>query len=149
RKEGLAHIGVGLTSFARDAVILDGGEVETETDSTLTLILPHSWTQARSLDDLPGYEPAFRRIRLTTDIEQTRDANGRALGYLGRAHPLVHRALERVRRFSTGGESGMQDPRVSAVSAPVGKPELLMTYVGRISSSAGRALEQVIAVRVS
>jgi hypothetical protein len=45
------------------------------------------------------------------------------VGFLGRAHPLVRRALERVRHLSYGGAAGL-DPRVSAVAADVPRQRL-------------------------
>ena len=42
-----------------------------------------------------------------------------------------------------------QDPRASAAKADVPSPCLLYTFLGRVSSQAGRELERVMAVRVS
>ena len=41
-----------------------------------------------------------------------------------------------------------QDPRASAVQADVPEPTLLYTFLGRVSSRAGRELERVLAVQV-
>jgi hypothetical protein len=71
------------------------------------------------------------------------------VGFLGRAHPLVRRAVDRVRNLSFGGAGQAdQDPRVSVVSADVPKPTLVFTFLGRVSSRAGRELERVLAVKV-
>jgi hypothetical protein len=99
------------------------------------------------LTDLPGYDGESRCLRLTTDIEQTHDEEGRSVGYLGRAHPLVQRALERVRNIRFGSGDGL-DRRVSAVRAPVKDPELLLTFLGRVMSGIGREFERVLAVRL-
>jgi len=100
------------------------------------------------LDDLSGYDSVSRCIRLTTNLEVTKDSQDRTVGFLGRAHPLVRWALERVRNLSYGSSAqpGL-DPRVSAAKADVKQPTLLYTYLARISSKVGRELEQVIAVK--
>ncbi|NTU84578.1 MAG: hypothetical protein HGA45_35310, partial [Chloroflexales bacterium] len=78
------------------------------------------------------------------------DVLGSTGGYLGRAHPLVRRALDRVRHlsFGTTADSG-QDLRASAAAADVPEPTLLFTFLGRIESKAGRELEQVLAVQIT
>jgi hypothetical protein len=146
RQEGLRHTGVELAPFVRDAVLLDRGDARTEPDGSLVLTLPPGWSHG--LDDLPGYEPATRTLRLTRELGATQDSQGRSLGYLGRAHPVVHRAVERVRRLSLGGAQGMEDARVSAVKVAADRPGLLLTFLGRVTSDAGHELDQVLAVRV-
>jgi hypothetical protein len=80
----------------------------------------------------------------------TSDADHNLVGYLGRAHPLVRRALDRVRNLSFGGTAaGGQDPRASAARADVPEPTLLYTFLGRVSSQAGRELERALAVKVT
>jgi len=70
------------------------------------------------------------------------------VGYAGRAHPIVRRALDRVRNVQFGiGGSGL-DRRAAAAASDVAAPELLVTFVGRVESAAGRELERVIGVRV-
>jgi len=96
---------------------------------------------------MPGYDPQAFCIRLTTDLDCTRDSEGRSVGYLGRAHPLAQRALDRVRSLQFGGDAGQSlDRRVSAVRAPVAEPQLLLTYLGRVRSGVGREFEQVLAI---
>jgi hypothetical protein len=110
------------------------------------VVLPPGWSHG--LEELPGYDSGTRLIRLTNDLELTRDAWGNTVGYLGRAHPLVRRAIERVRNLSFGGGSpNAQDLRASVVAADVTAPELLFTFLGRVESRAGRELEQVVSVR--
>ncbi|MEW6237084.1 MAG: helicase-related protein [Candidatus Omnitrophota bacterium] len=143
---------VGINDLARfviDAVLLDGGDTQGNVENeTFQLVLPPSWHYG--LDDLPGYDSASRCVRLTTNLEVTKDSEERAVGFLGRAHPLVQRSLERVRHLSYGGAAHQGlDPRVSAVKADVEQPCLLFTNLGRISSRAGRELEQVVAVKIS
>ena len=102
------------------------------------------------LEDLPGYDPEKSVVRLTTKLEVTTDGEDNPVGFLGRAHPLVRRALDRVRNLSFGGAAAQgQDPRASAVEADVPEPQLLYTFLGRVSSRAGRELERVLAVQVA
>jgi hypothetical protein len=55
-----------------------------------------------------------------------------------------------VRNLSFGGASQIgQDPRVSVVKANVASPTLLFTFLGRVSSAAGRELERVLAVTIT
>jgi len=97
---------------------------------------------------LPGYDSDKRLIRLTTDIEITADPKGDEVGYLGRAHPLVRRALDRVRNLSFGGNStANQDPRASVAKA--NEPTLLFTFLGRVSSRNGREFERVLTVKTT
>ncbi len=139
---------VDLARFVTDAALLDGGDVLGSIDDpTFEIVLPSHWLYG--LEDLPGYDPQGRRVRLTTRLDVTRDAQEHPVGFLGRAHPLVRRALDRVRNlsFGTGSHYG-QDPRASAVVVDVAEPTLLYTFLGRIMSQAGRELERVLAVEV-
>jgi superfamily II DNA or RNA helicase len=140
---------VDLATFVQDAVLLDGGEVsDTDEADVFTIALPPAWNYG--LQDLAGYDPELRVLRLTKNLEVTRDRLDRPVGYLGRAHPLVRRALDRVRNLSFGGSAQVgQDIRVSAVTGDVSSPTLLFTYLGQVSSGAGRELERVLAVKVT
>jgi hypothetical protein len=86
-------------------------------------------------------------MRLTSDPERVRDDAGRSLGYLGRAHPLVRRALERVRSLRFGAGEGFLERRVSAARGDGARPEVLFTFLGAVQSAAGPELERVVAVR--
>ncbi len=112
----------------------------------LELQLPPAWTHG--LRDIPGFDSDTRTLRLTTDRRRARDENGRRLGYLGRAHPVVRRALDRVRslRFGEGGAS--LDRRVSALEVDIGRDSLLCTFLGVVESARGHEYERVLAVRV-
>ncbi|MEA5540353.1 helicase-related protein [Limnoraphis robusta Tam1] len=143
RAEGSKASGVDLLNFVCDAVQLDGGDVNAEKDQLFEIKLPPAWHSGT--EDLPGYDRESRTVRLTTNLDITRDRQDRPVGYLGRAHPLVRRAIDRVRNLSFGG-TAEQDPRVSAVLADVDQPTLLLTYVGRILSDSGREFERVVAV---
>ena len=141
---------VDLSAFVSSAILLDGGElVEGNAKSeTMALRVPPAWVYG--MQDLPGYDPDRRLIRLTAKMDLTKDTQGNDVGYLGRAHPLVRRAIDRVRNLSFGGgASSGQDARASAVSADVPSPELLCTFLGRVSSRQGREFECVLAVRVA
>jgi ERCC4-related helicase len=139
---------VELVHFVTDAIHLDGGQLHgSPNQPAFAIELPPDW--AHGAKDVPGYDGAARRVRLTTDPEVYRDAEGRTVGFLGRAHPLVRRALDRVRHLSLGpGGLAGTDTRVSAVSAPIAAPALLLTFLGRVLSGAGRELERVLAVRL-
>jgi hypothetical protein len=140
---------VDLAAFVRDAILIEQGDIDGEiTDPVFSLTLPPSWNHG--LDEYPGYAPESRRFRLTVDIDVLRDGSDLPVGFLGRAHPLVRMALDRVRTLSFGTNAQkIQDIRVSAVSGPVAVPTLLHTFLGRVSSKSGRELERVIAVEVS
>ena len=140
---------VDLATFVCDAVRLDGGQLTgTIDDDHFTLRLPPAW--CHGLEDLPGYDSDKRVIRLTTKLDITSDSDENPVGYLGRAHPLVRRALDRVRNLSFGGMATKgQDPRASAAKADVPEPTLLYTFLGRVSSRGGRELERVMAVKVA
>jgi superfamily II DNA or RNA helicase len=148
RERGSQAGAVDLALFVRDAVRFDGGNADGSAGSPVfTVTLPPVWSHG--MEESIGYDPETRTIRLTTDIDVTSDAAKRPVAFLGRAHPLVRRALDRVRSISygRGGDAG-QDHRISAVRLPVAKPELLYTFLGRIVGGAGRELERVLAVRL-
>ncbi|SHJ80657.1 helicase-related protein [Desulfofundulus thermosubterraneus] len=148
RREGSRAEHVDLAKFVRDAVLLDGGEIVELQDDYFVLRIPPAWSHG--LNELPGYDPDQRLVRLTTKLDVTRDKQGHPVGFLGRAHPLVRRALDRVRNLSFGATAKQgQDPRVSAVKADVSGPTLLFTFLGRVSSSGGREFERVLAVLVN
>lgn len=138
---------IDLAKFVLDAVRLDGGAVETQ-NGLYKVLLPPAWQHG--LDGIPGYDPNSRHIRLTSHLDLAVDAEGNPVGFLGRAHPLVRRALDRVRNITFGSQAAReQDRRVSAAKAPVHEPQLLFTFLGRVSSRAGRELERVVAVRMT
>jgi superfamily II DNA or RNA helicase len=140
---------VDLADFVCDAIRLDGGDVQGKcTDPIFVVKVPPAWLHG--LDDLPGYDAERRLVRLTTRLDVIRDEQENSIGYLGRAHPLVRRAIDRVRVHSFGAHARQgQDQRVSAVKAKVPQPALLVTFLGRVNSLAGRELEKVVAVQVT
>lgn len=139
---------VDLAGFVCQAVQLDGGYVRgNSSDEHFVLELPPQWMHG--LGDLPGYSSDDRLVRLTTRLDITSDGEGNSVGFLGRAHPLVRRALDRVRNLSFGGAaSSGQDPRTSAVKGRVTEPTLLFTFLGRVVSKKGREFERVLAARI-
>lgn len=138
---------VDLASFVRDAILLEGGDVREAGEGIFEIQLPAAWSHG--LSELPGYDGDRRLLRLTTNLETTHDAHNHPVGYLGRAHPLVRRALDRVRNLSFGAAQEGYELRASVVKADVVSPTLLFTFLGRVSSGAGRELERVFAVRVN
>lgn len=100
------------------------------------------------LKGTPGIDAETRTARLTTQLDVIQDDQKREVGFLGRAHPLVRRALDRVRHLAFGGTTSSVDQRVTAVAGDVPAPTLLFTFIGRIHSRAGREFEQVPAVLV-
>lgn len=134
-----------LAGFVVGALRAEGRTVE-ERDGTMMVHLDRSWTFG--LEDLPGWEEREGVLRLTTDVERLEDGTGRPLGFLGRAHPVVRRAIDRVRNVQFGGGDGALDRRASAARGPGPRPELLATFLARIQGGAGRELERVIAVKV-
>jgi ERCC4-related helicase len=147
RARGERQSGVDLLRFVRTALASDGGSVEDASNGIVILHLPTTWTFG--LEGIPGYDPEARTLRLTFDRNQLEDEASRSLGYLGRAHPIVRRALDRMRstQFSVG--DGPVDRRVGAARSPSGQPEVLLTYSVAIQSDAGRAYERVLAYRTN
>jgi len=141
---------VDLLPFLVQAIRNDSTAFDAATekpDGTWELKLPPGW--AYGLEEIPGYDPDLRLQRLTTDMEQTSNADDEPVGFLGRAHPIVRRALDRVRNIQLGESGPAVDRRVSIARGTRDVPELLLTYLGRVQSGAGREFERVLAVRVA
>jgi hypothetical protein len=110
---------IDLAEFVRAAVAAETG-VE---PGRRLLTLPEDWTAG--LDGLPGYDPESRTLRAET---------------IGRAHPLIGRAIGRVRQA---------EPVVSAARiAMTDPPALLLTYAADLHGSAGLLWQRVLAVRL-
>ncbi len=149
RDEGKRLGAVELVDFVTKALESDsagGGTVLRTGACDLELRLPSVWSHG--LDDIPGYDARSRVLRLTTDRQRSRDDHGQPLGYLGRAHPMVRRALDRVRNLRFGGTDAYVDRRVSAVELPIARPALLLTFLGAVESDRGHELERVLGVLV-
>lgn len=152
REEGERLGAVELTQFVERALEDDRDTSSpvrkaAEDSSVIELHLPSSWTHG--LPDVPGYDESSRTLRITRDRSRTRDAAGRSLGFPGRAHPVVRRALDRVRNVRFGDSGAFIDRRVSAIALDTAAPELLCTFLGIVESERGHELERVLAVRIN
>lgn len=146
--EGAAASRTELAAFVEAALESEApGSVTRHDDGTRNLRLPPHWTHG--LDGLPGFDPETRTLRVAATAASADPAAGEeSLAVLGRAHPLVRRAIERVRHLRVQHGGGWLDPRVSVVRAPGPRPELLATFLAGVRSGLGPELERVIAVRV-
>ena len=104
------------------------------------LRLPTDWVA--DLDGLPGYDSGGRTIRVTRDRDRLRDRKGRSLAFLGRAHPVVCRAIARVQRVETAA----CDNRVSAVHTEGRPAAVLLTFCIELRSAACVEFKRIIAV---
>lgn len=141
---------VDLLTFVVQAIRNDSTVYDAATekpDGTWLLKLPPGWTYG--LEEIPGYDQDQHLLRITTDMEQNADVDGEPVGFLGRAHPIVRRALDRVRNIQLGQSGPVLDRRVSVARGTGKVPELLLTYLGRVQSGAGREFERLVAVRVA
>jgi superfamily II DNA or RNA helicase len=144
RQAGQRAGAVDLTRFVQDAVVVEGGECQ-PTGYGFDLRLPDTWRHG--LEELPGWDAERGRMRVTKDLTVLATDQSEPVGFLGRAHPLVQRAIDRVRHLALGQKEGI-DRRVSAAYAPDGRPAVVYTFLGRQHGRAGREMEQVLGVRV-
>ena len=136
----LGHI--DLAGFVAAAIEAETGSAAADPDR---LQLPADWTAG--LDDLPGYDPQTRTLRITRDRSRLRDAQGASLAFLGRAHPLVRRAISRTRHTDIAETTGLHDCRVSAARADAGAASgVIQTFGIEIASARGIELQRIIAV---
>jgi ERCC4-related helicase len=135
---------VDLLTFVKNALLSEGGRVHEHADLS-DFYLPQHWTHG--IDGLPGWNEDLHRLRLTTKMDRLLDDNEESIGYLGRTHPFVKSAIEKVRHQSLGQTNGL-DRRVSAAKSKDGKKALLFTFLGRLDSKAGREFERLISVKV-
>lgn len=118
-----------------------------EMPDLIEMHLPPSWIHG--MNDIPGYDDATHTLRITTDPGRLRDKEKRRLGYLGRAHPVVRRALDRVRNIRYGEKDAFIDRRVSAIQMDIEQPALVCTFLGIVESNRGHEFERVLAVQVN
>jgi superfamily II DNA or RNA helicase len=141
QRRGDALLGrVDLVDFVSSAI-------EMETASACAqggvLQLPADWTTG--LDDLPGYDPGKRTLRITRKRTHVRDGHGRSLAFLGRAHPVVRRAISAARRI----EDVISDNRVSVARADAGQClALLLCFSAELHSERSVELQRIITVLV-
>ncbi|CDH44781.1 helicase-related protein [Candidatus Contendibacter odensensis] len=145
--QGAKLAAVDLNEFVCTAVEGAGGRRTVDADGVWSLVLPPDWTHG--LQALDGYDEDHRTLRITLDPRQFSDRQQRPLGFLGRAHPLVQRAIERVRNVQFAGSRGALEQRVSAARIDAGEPALLWTFLCTVQSGVGREYERVLAVRVN
>lgn len=146
REEGWRLTNVDLLQFVSNAVFLDGGNINRDGE-IIEIVLPSLWSHG--LDDLPGHNADNRTIKITTNMDIVQDAQGNTVGFLGRSHPLVKKALERVRSISFGGESAsLLDHRATAVVGDDKTPCLLFTFLVTIATRKTKLFEKVIAVKI-
>jgi len=147
RQEGASAAGTALLDFVNAALEQESpGAVTRESDGTVTFRLPPQWLHG--LDDLPGFDAESRTLRASGTAAGPTD-EAQHVAVIGRAHPLVRRAIEHARHVQHGGGSGWLDTRASAARAPGAKPELLATFLASVRSGAGPEWERVVAVRVA
>jgi hypothetical protein len=153
-EEASAALRTGAALGPGDLVRFVCGALEAESKSTtavtrdgdvLVLKLPPSWTHG--LDGLPGWDPESSALRVATDPALLLDAEDRPVGFLGRAHPVVRRALDRVRNIPIGDGVAIMDRRVTAVSGD--GPALLYTFLCTVRSEMGREFERVVGVSIT
>jgi len=141
--EGQRLSNVDLLNFVCDAILLDGGTVKEE-KGIFEISLSSEWDY--NLDGLPGYDDKTQTIRLTTDIDVFQDSHENPVGFLGRSHPLVKRALDRVRNITFG--NALQDHRATAIWDENDTPALIFTFLGSVITKKAKIFEKVIAVKV-
>ncbi len=98
-----------------------------------TLRLPPRWMEG--LEGLPGLDPAGNIARFTRDPETFRDRDGQPVAFLGRAHPLVLRALR---------EAGRTPACVAHARA--GRAGLLSTFLLEIHAGQRLLLRRPVAI---
>jgi hypothetical protein len=105
------------------------------------LRLPADWLTG--LDDLPGFDRERGEIRFTRKHDRLSDRHGRSLAVLGRAHPLVRRAISFVQRIA----GAAWDNRVSVARVDKNAPlAVLLTFGTEMRSAARIEFQRVIAV---
>jgi superfamily II DNA or RNA helicase len=135
-EKALGH--VDLPDFVAAAIDAEtGGESSTREG----LLLPSEW--AADLDGLPGFDHEQHLLRFTRRHTRTHDAQGHTLAFLGRAHPVVRRAIARVHRQSDAAS----DNRVNVANAEPGSPPaVLFTFSAEARSSLRVEFQRLIAV---
>ncbi|MEJ0015139.1 MAG: helicase-related protein [Acetobacteraceae bacterium] len=142
--------GIDLADFVAVALAAETGEATVDRD---VLPLPADWLAG--LDDLPGVDRDRGVLRLTRDRERLRDAAGHALAFLGRAHPVVRRAIARVLAAHPAGS----DVRVAVArtnpssrgrraATPDTGPAAVLTFIGECGTAQRIVRRRLIAVHV-
>ncbi len=91
----------------------------------------------------PGFDREHRVLRFTRNQNRLRDRQGLSLAFLGRAHPVVRRAITRAQRVA----GAVWDNRVSVARADAGaSPAVLLTFSVEMRSAVRTEFQRVIAV---
>jgi superfamily II DNA or RNA helicase len=129
-----------VAASAEDLPDFIGAVIEAETGKTAIspdkIQLPMDW--ARGLDGLPGFDPATAVLRFTRDFEAWRDSSGQDTGFVGRAHPLVLRAIRHGCRLP-GAVAVCRGDRLG----------LLLTFQLEIAAENHVVFREIIAVSAS
>jgi superfamily II DNA or RNA helicase len=138
-RRGDACVGhIDLPDFVAAAVAADTGF---NAAGRGVLRLPADWLVG--LDDLPGFDREHRILRFTRKDTRLRDKHGRSLAFLGRAHPVVRRAISRAQRIADAA----WDHGVSVARVDEGSPlAALLTFSAEIRSGVRTEFQRIIAV---
>lgn len=123
---------IDLTEFVAAVVAAETGGAA----GPAGLTVPADWLAG--LESLPGFDPATRLWRIARSPGDTRDAAGAPLAFLGRAHPLVRRAIARAQRCASPASAARADPGARTAA--------LLTYLVELPSAHRVAMRRVIAV---
>ncbi len=127
---------IDLVDFVAAAVEMETGRATKGSE----LPLPADW--CIGLDDLPGFDRARSVLRVTRNRAVARDARGRTLAFLGRAHPVVRRACATAHR--SNGERC--DHRVSVAASADRQMAVLLTFQAEIRTTSQTEYRRVIAI---
>jgi superfamily II DNA or RNA helicase len=129
---------IDLSEFVASAIAAEAG---CPAAGRGVLRLPVDWLGG--LDDMPGFDRERAVLRFTRNPDRLRDRHGRSLAFLGRAHPVVRRAIARVRRLT----DATCDNRVSVARADEhARPAVLLTFSGEVRSAARIEFQRIITV---
>ena len=133
---------IDLTDFVAAAIEL---ETYVPNDDSDRLRLPADWVAG--LDNLPGYDAQTRTLRITRHRARLRDNSGASLAFLGRGHPLVRRAIARMRRNDIAEATGAHDCRVSAARADHdARLAVLLSFGIEIANARRVELQRIVVV---
>jgi len=138
---------IDLAAFVADAIAAETNDASDARDppaATDRLTLPPDWTAG--LDGLPGYDGRTRTLRFTHDRARLCDGDGEPLAYFGRGHPVVRRAIARVRRGDIVSAGGIRDARVSTARCDGDESVALLTFSIEIAGARRTAMRRIVAV---
>jgi ERCC4-related helicase len=131
--EQSAHSGLAPEDLPAFVSAVVEAEVNDSVSGQDEIKLPANWTH--DLNDLPGFDATASVLRFTRDFETWRDDSGRITGFLGRAHPLVLRAMKHGCHLPGAVAVGWAD-RIG----------LLLTFELEIRISERTMLREIVAV---